>query len=259
MAQKPHGGTKVFAKKNMDSSNNSLADPARNKSDCDDNHFSQLTNEWLIRNRIPTNMNYSEIVEQAASGLEKEGALAGDHHAQMGTKFGEMLRKVKYDDKKTIVSCCIHIYTAESFVYRILNETLRKYDMSKVDTFGPFCYFLNCYPEALGRNYFVGIVYRCVKLDSDTIETYKQAIGQWKSWPAFTTTMKNKMTAEAFGNVLFVIELTPSTRYGKAVDISQLSTFPAEDEVLLLPGSNFRINRMEYSQKGQPVFYLTVV
>ena len=148
--------------------------------------------------------------------------MAGNHQEQEGIKLGKTLRKVKYDDKKAIICCCIRIYTMESFVYRILNETLRNFDMSKVDTFGPFCYFLNCYPEALGRNYYTGTVFRSVKLDSDTIETYKQAIGQWKSWPAFTTTSRGREFIEESDGTLFVIELTSSAWYGKAVDISDV-------------------------------------
>lgn len=234
-----------------------LVEPCTANSNPDDNHFSQLTNEWLIKNQVNTKMNYPDIVEQAAAGLEKEGILIG--RVEEGTELAKMLRKVKYSEKKEIILSCINMYTMECFLYKVLNKALREFDTSKVDTLGPYCYFLNCYPEALGRDYFVGTVYRGIDLDSKNIEIYKKAVGQWKSWPAFTTTQKRRDIAEQSGNVLFVIELTSSTRYGKAIDISHASYYTQEQEVLLLPGSNFRINKMEYLTPEKPVFYLTIV
>lgn len=244
-------------KKQSDDSRNQLAEPTTTSSyDPDDNHFSQLTNEWLIKNKIGTDMNYSEIVEQAAIGLEKEGNLIGKN--QEGNQLANMLREVKNCERKEIIARCVRIYTMETFIYTTLNKALSEFDMSKVDTFGPYCYFLNCYPEALGRNYFVGTVYRGIELNSENVEEYKKAVGQWKSWPRFISTSKNRDVVQHY-KALCIIELTASARYGKAIDITHLSYFSAEDEVLMLPGSNFRVNRVEYLENDRSIFYLTVV
>ncbi|CAF3753025.1 unnamed protein product [Rotaria magnacalcarata] len=68
------------------------------------------------------------------------------------------------------------MYTNESVLYRILNRTMGESDNSKVDTRGPDCYFLNCYPEASGHDYYVGITYCGIKLDEAVTEIYKQAV-----------------------------------------------------------------------------------
>ncbi|CAF1239391.1 unnamed protein product [Rotaria magnacalcarata] len=89
------------------------------------------------------------------------------------------------------------MYTNESVLYRILNRTMGESDNSKVDTRGPDCYFLNCYPEASGHDYYVGITYCGIKLDEAVTEIYKQAVVKNQlSQPVTNLTHFRLVTAE---------------------------------------------------------------
>ncbi|CAF1376149.1 unnamed protein product [Didymodactylos carnosus] len=82
-------------------------------------------------------------------------------------------------------------------------------------------------------------VYRGANLDREMIECYKEAIGIYKCWYGFSSTSKNRHKAEAFGNTLFIIDLTKTKRGG--FDISSYSCYPHEEEVLLPAGTAFKV------------------
>ncbi|CAF4624355.1 unnamed protein product [Rotaria socialis] len=119
-------------------------------------------------------MSYTDIFQQAAAGVEKEGRMIG--REAEGEMLANQLRSVEHSKRKEIIMCCVRMYTNASFLYRILNKTMRESNNSKTGTLGPYCYFLKCYPEALGHDYYVGITYRGIKLDEVAIEIYKQAV-----------------------------------------------------------------------------------
>jgi hypothetical protein len=46
------------------------------------------------------------------------------------------------NSENVVTKTIVYIYTMESFVYRELNKAARNYDLSKVDTLGPFAVLL---------------------------------------------------------------------------------------------------------------------
>jgi hypothetical protein len=55
------------------------------------------------------------------------------------------LESVKNKSEKEILECAVYIYTMETFLYTLINASLRNEDWSKIDTLGPFCFLLQCY------------------------------------------------------------------------------------------------------------------
>jgi len=191
---------------------------------------------------IPTD----QLLEKAAEGIITEGsALDKQKEAEW---IGEQLRSVKGKSKPDIEKCVIFLYTFESFLYRLINRTLRENDHSKMNTLGAFCQILfqtDCSPttEKVGYN---DTLYRGAQLDQKTIKSYEQSIGQIKTWDAFTSTSKIRAKAECYGNVLFIINHDHSTRYKwSGMDISAISFYPSEDEVLIRAARNFRVDNVE--------------
>ena len=99
-----------------------------------------------------------------------------------------------------------------------------------------------------------------MNLSKDEIDMYKSSVGTYRAWTAFSSTSKKQSEAEKFGPVLFIIRFTGHSRYGSGIDVSSLSKFPEEEEILLQPGTNFRVDKMECDKDtGKYRFYITVV
>jgi hypothetical protein len=47
------------------------------------------------------------------------------------------------NSKEELYLCAARLYSAESFLYKLVNELQRNKDMSKADIFGPLCH-LHC-------------------------------------------------------------------------------------------------------------------
>ncbi len=75
-------------------------------------------------------------------------------------------------------------------------------------------------------------------------------------WPAFTSTSKDRRIAEEFGNILFTIFMNDSHR--EKSDISYLSIYPHEQEVLLPNDYEFKINKVERNPgNGKYLIHMT--
>ncbi|CAF4558765.1 unnamed protein product, partial [Didymodactylos carnosus] len=98
------------------------------------------------------------------------------------------------------------------------------------------------------KNQYKMEVYRGANLDREMIECYKEAVGTYKCWYGFSSTSKNRHKAEAFGNTLFIIDLTKTKRGG--FDISSYSCYPHEEEVLLPAGTAFKIISVQSDMKN---------
>ncbi|CAF1226327.1 unnamed protein product [Didymodactylos carnosus] len=134
---------------------------------------------------------------------------------------------------------CVKFYTAESFLYRLVNMTLRKDDRNKL----------------IGAT-FEGRVYRGAQLDEQMLRDYKNSVSEVRKWLGYSSTSKNRRLAENFGNTLFIIK-TIKTRENTNWDVSLLSEYPNEDELLLTAGISFTINKVECNG-GKYLIYLTV-
>lgn len=90
--------------------------------------------------------------------------------------MAEQLRNCKKKDE--ILKCAARLYTSESFLYKLINLSLRSQDLNKIPTLGPFCVLLNTYLAIARSKAEDEIVYRAVKLTDEMIKEYKQFVGQ---------------------------------------------------------------------------------
>lgn len=174
------------------------------------------------------------------TGILDEGrALNKEFDAQ---KMAEKLRTAKSEEE--ICRCAARLYSAESFLYRLINLSLADHDMSKIDTLGPFCHLLwrHLYSN---NNSHEQVLYRAATLTDEMIDEYKHAVGRRISWPAFTSTTKDREVAKFYSrNTLFIISMEDAKK--ERSDISSLSYYSDEQEVLLPQHSDFQIEKVEH-------------
>jgi hypothetical protein len=199
------------------------------------------------------------IVRQAIAGIKCEAELLGEEkQANDGKRLVRMLEEKTDHDLDTLYSCCIYMYTLETFLYHLTNKTLRSNDMSKIKTLGPFAFLLN---NALWRYRSAGhfVLYRGVQLEPEMIEMYKSSVDQVRSWPAFTSTSKNRDLAKHFGNTLFQIKVIPRPFVPSlCTDITHFSEFQNEEEVLLPTAVSFMVNSVKLLSNGKHEVSLTI-
>ncbi|CAF1065814.1 unnamed protein product [Rotaria sp. Silwood1] len=202
------------------------------------------------------------VVKEAAQGIIEEGEKVGK---LIAAKYiaDALLQAFKDDD---LWRCCIYLYTLESFLYRCINRALRDEDITKLKSLGPYCYLLHW--SLIGdqsvnvsnnkeKQLFTGIVYRGMNLEEWAIESYKTAKDSYRSWPAFTSTTKNREIASLFGNVLFIIDIQNDVFISQ--DISMVSQMKDEEEVLLRAGTIFKILDIEYdTTEEKHLIYLVI-
>jgi len=152
----------------------------------------------------------------------------------------------------------IRIYTAGGFWYKVVNETLRTSDLSKVDTIAPYVYLVDLVIVATtcsnsprdSRNEIrhLGVSYRKLNLEPDQVEFLDELKSSAIvfSLYSFISTSIYEESAQAFsGNTLMVfITATQETKaegdaFGLAID--DLSEFPGENEVLFRPSAEYRL------------------
>jgi hypothetical protein len=225
--------------------------------------FSKMLWEWSTKFNdsccILSEENAPRIVELAAAGIRKEGALISKNIES--DWIAKQLLKVKNKSLTDISKCCISYYTKESFLYHILNDVLRRENMAKVETLGPYSFLLvNALWNYRETNRHTRRVYRGCELTQQQINQYISDIGKVRCWAAFSSTTKNFEKAKDFGNTLFIIDLVqrPFTE-SFGLDISSMSKYPEEEEVLLPSGMNFIVEKVECNEKTKNyIIYLTV-
>lgn len=105
----------------------------------------------------------------------------------------------------------------------------------------------------------MGLAYRGGKFSKEEIKTYNP--GDLFIWASFTSASKSK-NACLGGNVLFEFRPVSSlSEYGKRAprDISALSIFPDEEEVLFPICCAFRVTARENVGAGQTIIKLDVL
>ncbi|CAF1208781.1 unnamed protein product [Didymodactylos carnosus] len=224
---------------------------------------SDFVAEWYNRNTTlvrtcEQEKNYDEMIEQAAIGILFEGKKGEAEFA--AEAIADQLRSIKNKCLEHEASqLCVKIYTAETFLYHLVNKVLREDDKTKVQSLGPYCYLLS--RHVFSRNDKTkGFVYRGASLDQQMINDYRDSVGKTGKWLSYSSTSKNRLAAEMFaGNALFVINLDkdPHGIYHK--DLNLLSHYPDEEEVLLKAGTNFTIDKVEKDEKDDKyLIYLTI-
>jgi hypothetical protein len=201
--------------------------------------------EWL---KSPagkkTLIDFSSSIDACINGILEEAKKHESNSETEAQGMVEQLRACKTKARREVSKTCINLYTRESFLYHALNIALRDEDYSKLDTLGPLCFLIRDYSRTCTT--FIGTVYRGVQLSAAAIQSYKHAIGSWRTWPSYTSTSKNRNMANFRGNTLFIIDIT-NTKFSstRAFDIAEISHFPNEEEVLLPAGISFQIISVE--------------
>ncbi|CAF1155524.1 unnamed protein product [Adineta steineri] len=144
-------------------------------------------------------------------------------------------------------SAAIYIYTMEmtddSSVYRVLNQTLRLEDRSKVRPWFGYLKLLDSATSKLPR--FKGIIYRGI--DKDVTMKFKK--GQRITWWSISSCSTSINVISSFlhktsSSTLFNIECLN----GKS--ISSYTCYPNENEVILMPGTMFEVVSDPLSHHG---------
>ena len=201
--------------------------------------------------------NLQACIEPCAQGIIQEAArdpVSRHIHAAFITK---KLRQCSGESRREVSELCVTFYTRDCFLYSVLNRALRECDLTKLETLGPYAYLLHNHART-GKEY-CGIVYRGTQLAPAHVEEYRKALGTWKSWPAYTSASRYRLIAEAFGNTLFIITLTgglPTTPRG--FDVSKLSAFSNEGEIVIPPGNNFLIQSIDEDSQGKSIIHLRI-
>lgn len=215
--------------------------------------------EYMKRN--PHFLHKNDIAQIIIHGIRQEGKLL--NQVSQAEIFVKELENLSVEQLK---KACVTAYTKSTTFYTIINDTLRENDLSKVDTLGAFCSFLSNYlsePNFNSDEQPINLIYRGLTLTDEMLNEYKNSVGQIRSWLAFSSTTKKRSLAELFGkNTLFIIEYisnTAPTFPGKY--IARISNLPEEEEVLLQPGVDFRIEEIiESHVPGQKhTIYLTLL
>jgi len=152
-------------------------------------------------------------------------------------------------------------YTRDSCFYRMMNRALRLQDF---DTLFSFRCFIADIAKQIQNDYenFVRTngnrnvirVYRGQIISIEELELMKNNIGEFLSMNSFLSTSRNRLTAIDFartpqkrGNtrpIVFEIEINPRLRTKAFADANQKSYFNDEDEVLIMLGALFRIEKV---------------
>ena len=179
-------------------------------------------------------------IESCAKGIVHEAFIHGSYSNAEADYVAKRIRQCSEQPRQVASELCIHFYTKDSFLYDVLNRALRQCDLSRIETLGPLAFLISGYSRI--ANAFFGIVYRGIHFSHVDIEDYRCGKGTWRTWPAYTSTSKSRKMAEMYGNTLFIINITDVKLSAiRSYDISHLSYFPNEQEVLLPAGTSFQI------------------
>lgn len=203
------------------------------------------------------------LVDKAAQGIVEEGQLL--NKTEEAKKIAELLLAKKNAGVNEVWCCCAHLYTLESFLFKKINEVMRligddkheKMWRSKLRTLGPFCLLL--WDDPFNQRVRTKItLYRGTTLTEEQIATYRHMAdnpNEYRSFQAFTSSSRDRMGAESFGNVLFIMNVL----FAFIADVSSLSEFKEEEEELIMPGVCFSVEKVHFDQnKKKHLIYLTL-
>lgn len=148
----------------------------------------------------------------------------------------------------------IHWYTQESFVYKLVNKALRTEDLEQLNLFRFFIADLSAALAKAQQETIQTVVYRGVRLDEEEFEHIRQLQGQLIAFNGYLSSSRSMDVAKKFAeintrtiSVIFEIDTSESERSVFA-DISSLSKFPEEQEVLFDIGVVFMVDRVEENE-----------
>lgn len=142
-------------------------------------------------------------------------------------------------------------YTRNTFLYKLLNKALRREDTELLFLFRSVIHDIHRQLKQYQCQKPIR-VYRCQVLSDEELKNIRRSIGQYISINSFFSTSMSPQTASKFlrdseksnnlPQVLFIIEADPRLLKSKPfADISKLSEFSHEREVLFMVGCIFRL------------------
>jgi tetratricopeptide (TPR) repeat protein len=157
-------------------------------------------------------------------------------------------------------------YTRDSCFYRMMNKALRVQDF---DMLFAFRFLITDIAKQIKHEYEKFIrtnenrnlirVYRGQLIDIDELELMKNSIGQFLSMNSFLSTSRNRSIALEFVTdfrrknnmqpIIFEIKIDPRLRTKAFADINKISYFEEENEVLIMIGALFRIEKVTKDEK----------
>lgn len=158
-------------------------------------------------------------------------------------------------------------YTRNSFLYRLLNRALR---MQNIDLLYHFRFFLSDLREQLEEHRCSDSLrhYRGQLMSTDELRQLQASIGQMISINSFLSTSLDRNVA-----VLFLAESSPSDNTERILieiisdpklegtkpfaNITSFSCFPQEEEILMMPGSIFRL--VNVNEQGDQIWIVQLV
>lgn len=168
-------------------------------------------------------------------------------------------------EKTYIPSRAIWWYTRQSFVYRLLNKALR---VQNIDLIYQFRFFIRDLHRQLSENQCSSPihVYRGQLMFPDELQILKDSVGQYISINSFFSTSFNRDLALVFSRntdqykkILFEIDANPQCDNEKPfANISGLSYFPDECEVLFMLGSIFRLVDLNSNNDNLCTIHMTL-
>jgi len=158
-------------------------------------------------------------------------------------------------------------YTREACFYRMMNKALRVQDY---DILFALRFFITDIAKQLKNEHenFIRTsdtrekirVYRGQALGMDELELMKNSVGEFLSMNSFLSTSRNRSIALDFVRlastdngtqlVLFEIEIDPRMKTKAFADIAPMSYHKNEDEVLIMLGALFRIEKIVEDKKN---------
>ncbi len=151
-------------------------------------------------------------------------------------------------------------YTRQSFLYRLLNKALR---VQNIDLLYLFRFFIRDLGIELEKNRCSSSVhvYRAQQMSKEEVEILRKSIGEYISMNSFLSTSINRDEAHSFlfssdssddiEQVFFKIDADPRLENTKPFsNITRLSYFQNEKEVLFMIGSIFRLVEMKHDHHG---------
>ncbi len=159
-------------------------------------------------------------------------------------------------------------YTRESCFYRMMNKALRVQDF---DMLFALRFFITDIAKQIKGEHEKFIrtsdtrniirVYRGQIIGNDELELMKNSIGQFLSMNSFLSTSRDRSTALHFARltptingiqrIIFEIEIDPRLQTKAFADIISVSYFQNEDEILIMLGALFRIEKVIDDKKDQ--------
>ncbi|CAF1067547.1 unnamed protein product [Adineta steineri] len=178
-------------------------------------------------------------------------------------KINEFFNNCTYDN-------VVYWYTRDSFVYRLLNKSFRTRNIDLICKFRYFIILLYKKLKELSIQQVAEmnhtIVYRGQSLKTNQLEILLSNVGNLFSTNTMLSTTKNRNVAQIFlsnDEVKVLYEITiENTNYDTIhvfANITELSVFLQEEEVLFFAGTVFRIESIEPDNESTWIIKLTLI